>query len=187
MPIKHTLCRAAIVAGLALTVLPFLAVPVWQGASAHGVTATQADKQFIDGMVPHHEMAIKMADDAMIKAQHAELKAFAKQVKIDQAKEVAQMKHWRGHWFGSSDVPVMTPDQMQAMMFPAAGATYDRKWLEAMIMHHQQAIDMGAKTKLVKPELKQLAKNIQTTQRREQDKLRSWIKAWYGQKGGQPV
>jgi uncharacterized protein (DUF305 family) len=52
------------------------------------------DKAFLEGMIPHHEHAVVMAQDALKKASKAELKKFARDVIAVQSKEIAQFKTW---------------------------------------------------------------------------------------------
>jgi len=42
------------------------------------------DRRFIDTMVPHHEMAIEMAKVAAERAEHADLKRFAAEIRAAQ-------------------------------------------------------------------------------------------------------
>jgi uncharacterized protein (DUF305 family) len=141
------------------------------------VQANDADRAFIDGLVPHHEMAIAMADEALAKATHAELKTFAQKVKDDQTREINQMKQYRQEWFASNATPSMDHSQMTSM---AAGPDFDRMWSEAMIKHHQGATDMAnrALTAAARPETKTLAQQVIDAQKKEQDQLRAWINAW---------
>jgi uncharacterized protein (DUF305 family) len=141
------------------------------------VQANDANRAFIDRMVPHHEMALMMADDALAKAKHAELKTFAQKVKDDQTREITQMKQYRQEWFGSKATPPMDHSQMKSM---AAGPDFDRMWSEGMIKHHQDAIDMANRvlTSPARPETKTLAQQVIDAQKKEQDQLRAWIKAW---------
>lgn len=62
----------------------------------------------------------------------------------------------------------------------AAGPDFDRMWSEAMIKHHQGATDMAnrALTAAARPETKTLAQQMIDAQKKEQDQLRAWIKAW---------
>lgn len=50
------------------------------------------DKRFLSAMIDHHQEALKMADEALSKAQHGELKTMAQEMKAKQQKEIAQMK-----------------------------------------------------------------------------------------------
>jgi uncharacterized protein (DUF305 family) len=155
--------------------------PVAGGASsspaASTVQANDADRAFIDGMVPHHEMAVMMADDALAKATKADLKTFAQQVKSAQGAEITQMKDWRLQWFGSSTTPAMDHMGLKTI---AADAQYDVNWAKEMVTHHQGAIDMSkqALTAASRPEVKALAQRIIDAQQKEIDQLNAWIKAW---------
>ncbi len=47
----------------------------------HSVTGlTALDLWFIDNMTAHHQGAVHMAEDALKKAKHPELKTFARQI-----------------------------------------------------------------------------------------------------------
>jgi uncharacterized protein (DUF305 family) len=73
--------------------------------------------------------------------------------------------------------------------YPAGGerrggmmAGSDRMFIEQMIPHHQDAVEMGelALTKAEHPELRQLAENIIRDQSREIAMMRGWYREWYG-------
>ena len=53
------------------------------------------DSMFIDMMIPHHQGAIQMAQDALVKAEHQEVKTLAQQIIDEQQKEIDQMKQWK--------------------------------------------------------------------------------------------
>ena len=55
---------------------------------------TPYDALFIDSMIVHHQGAITMAQEALEKAQHTELKTFAQNVIIVQNGEITQMQKW---------------------------------------------------------------------------------------------
>ena len=54
------------------------------------------DGLFLDTMIHHHMMAIDMAKEATTKAEHTELKEFARQVVIKQQNELAEMNKLKG-------------------------------------------------------------------------------------------
>jgi uncharacterized protein (DUF305 family) len=66
-----------------------------EAASGH-----QFDLTFIDMIVPHHQMAIDMSQDALKKAEHAQLKTFARTTIDKQQKEKTQLTKWRAAWGG---------------------------------------------------------------------------------------
>lgn len=54
------------------------------------------DRLFLDTMIHHHMMAVDMSKEAIIKAEHAELKAFARTAVTKQQSEIAEMKRLKG-------------------------------------------------------------------------------------------
>jgi uncharacterized protein (DUF305 family) len=83
-----------------------LAVLLATAATSQQAQAAPFDQQFIDSMVPHHQSALMMAQMAVTKAPHAEVKTLARNIVRDQQKEISQMKAWRKSWFGSANVPM---------------------------------------------------------------------------------
>jgi uncharacterized protein (DUF305 family) len=128
-------------------------------------------------MVPHHEGAVMMADDALAKATREELRTFARQVKVDQGAEIAQMKAWRLAWFGSDRTP---PMDHAAHHVAGSGPAYDVAWCEAMVVHHEGALTMSAEALAgaARPEVRELAQRIIAAQEREIAQMRAWAKAW---------
>ncbi|MBA3923799.1 MAG: DUF305 domain-containing protein [Nostocaceae cyanobacterium] len=57
------------------------------------------DLRFINAMIPHHESAVTMAEDALNKSQHPQLKQLAQNIIKSQQAEIQQMKQWRQTWY----------------------------------------------------------------------------------------
>jgi uncharacterized protein (DUF305 family) len=53
-----------------------------------------ADKNFLEAMIPHHQSAIDMSQLALQKALKPELKTFAQNVIKDQSAEIKQYRAW---------------------------------------------------------------------------------------------
>lgn len=72
-----------------------------------------------------------------------------------------------------------------AMNLGAADANYDLRFIDAMILHHQGAVEMAkaAQQKSQRPEIKQLADNIIKSQNQEIAQMQQWRQAWYPQAG----
>jgi uncharacterized protein (DUF305 family) len=64
-----------------------------------GASDSQFDLRFINAMIPHHEGAVTMAQDALKKSQRPQMKQLAKEIIAAQQKEIAQMKQWRKAWY----------------------------------------------------------------------------------------
>ncbi len=159
------------------------------GHGGHGSgsgSKAEYDQNFIDGMVPHHQAAIDMAKVAQQKAEHPELKRLADAIVADQDGEIARMKGWRKAWYGSDAIPPgLGGHQMAGMDVDLKqlenAQPFDRAFIDAMIPHHQSAIEMAreARTKATHPEIKQLADEIIAAQQREIDQMRAWRAQWY--------
>lgn len=68
----------------------------------------QSDRHFIVMMIPHHEGAVAMADLALSRAKHPELKQLAQTIKTTQTNEIQQMRAWYKQWY-KADVPAWGP------------------------------------------------------------------------------
>jgi uncharacterized protein (DUF305 family) len=132
----------------------------------------QADQHFIVMMIPHHEDAVAMADLALSRAQHPELKALANAIKTTQTQEIQQMQAWYKQWYGA-EVPAWSAGMGMGMMqrngIPSTSqrfgmmsmghrgrgsmgtdlkaledaTDFDREFIVQMIPHHQMAIMMS--------------------------------------------
>lgn len=61
------------------------------------------DETFIADMIPHHQMAIEMANEALGKVEHQELKDLAQTIIDTQTDEIAKMEKWKGEWFAAKE------------------------------------------------------------------------------------
>ena len=118
----------------------------------------------------------------------------------EQKKEIAQMQQWRKQWYPkASATPIMwhtamnhemamTTEHKQSMMMSMslgkADAGFDRRFLDAMIPHHQGAVTMGQDLlkKSKRPEMQKLAQNIIKSQQAEIDMMTQWQKQWSASK-----
>ena len=163
------------------------------------------DRQFVDMMVPHHQGAVEMAKIAQDRGEHQEIRQMAGAIIRSQEDEIGEMKAWRRTWYGSEETPPMNKMPMVPGMEAMAGhgngsmmdmaadvqklrtapEPFDRAFIDAMIPHHQSAIDAAkaAETRAEKPEVKELARAIIADQQREIDQMKQWRQAWYGSAG----
>lgn len=151
-------------------------------SACEDVTEPEASEEeqvaYIDGIVPHHQIATMRADEALAKAVHQGLKNIAQRMKEDQGREIALFKEIRRDLTGSDE----TPMPMEPKEIPA-GPDFDRQWILMMLNHHQGAIDMStlAHGSGVEAQLDSLAHHTIEEQRREQQELRDSLRVWYGQ------
>ncbi len=99
------------------------------------------DRHFIKMMIPHHQMAVAMADIELTRGTNADIKAMATQIKTSQTAEIEQLASWYVQWFG--DEPKMQSMDMSMIQELQSRSDVDRTFVELMIPHHQQAIAMA--------------------------------------------
>lgn len=63
-----------------------------------GKTGDAFDKAFLEGMIPHHQGAVDMANAVLRDAKHDELKQLARDIIASQQKEIDMMKQWQKDW-----------------------------------------------------------------------------------------
>lgn len=154
------------------------------------------DQHFIEQMIPHHDDAVTMANMALQKAEHPEIKNLSQNIIKAQTEEINKMRQWYKNWFGKE-----VPDAFGAMghgmgsgmmhggmMGNSADSTslenakpFDKEFIEQMIPHHQMAVMMAQmlKNSTARPEMKQLADDIITAQNTEIEQMRGWYSQWY--------
>jgi uncharacterized protein (DUF305 family) len=158
----------------------------------HSMQMGWTDQSFIEMMIPHHQDAIAMAEMALKKAQHPELKTFARAIIKDQGREIKEMKTWYQQWFGQAVPPLSSQGMMgmhqgHGMMAMdlkalATATNFDQEFIRQMIPHHQMAVMMASnlKTNTDRPEMDKLANDIIRSQSAEIKQMKQWYKAWYG-------
>jgi uncharacterized protein (DUF305 family) len=140
------------------------------------------DAKFIDSMIMHHQGAIAMANDALKQAERSEIKQLAGEIIKAQEAEIKQMQDWRKAWFPNLPDTGGTGMSMGMMEVAAGNEPYDLRFIDAMIPHHQGAIDMAEdlKKNTQRPELLRLAEDIIKAQTGEIEQMRAWRTEWSG-------
>lgn len=188
-----------IVGVVLLVVLSLLwGLGVWgssEGASSGVIGGTgDIDRHFIEQMIPHHEDAVSMADLALSRAEHNELRQLAETIRRDQTREIDLMGGWYRSWYGV-DAPTddrgrgsgggmmgggMMNNEADLEVLEAA-PVFDKEFIEQMIPHHQMAVMMArmvlARTDRL--EISELARSIMNTQTAEIEQMRDWYRTWY--------
>ena len=164
---KSLRSRVTIVVYLLLAV----AAAACAGAPARGLHATpaglgrlpytDADVDFMSGMIPHHAQAVVMAGWAPSHGARTDVAVLCERIVVAQRDEIAMMQTWladRGqaipdaastrHKMTMNGVehdmlmPGMMTDEEMAALDRARGPAFDHLFLVGMIKHHQGAIDM---------------------------------------------
>jgi uncharacterized protein (DUF305 family) len=181
----------------AANTVPVTAPPMSHDAKGDDLTAkTPADatydQMFVDHMIAHHQGGVEMAAMADLRAEHPELKTFAATLHDGQQLEIRQLRDLRKSWYGSPEAARTPPnDDMPGskslrrmeldLQTLNTTKTFDRDFLDAMIAHHEGAVEMAtdAQSRAEHAELKDMAGKMIADQTKEIEQMRSWRSSWY--------
>lgn len=192
--------RVASCVGLVAAAVSVLAAP-----SAQAVTkANDVDRAFVREMIPHHQMAVEMAETAETQAEHAEIKTLATAIVDDQSAEIRTLRraarrlgvtpvkmpseggmHSHEQMMRDAETLGISMDEMgmdMNMDMLEDAEPFDRSFIDMMVMHHQGAIRMARaeRTRGRDAQLRKIARAIVVAQSKEIRQLNAWRKAWYG-------
>ncbi|MFJ9339692.1 DUF305 domain-containing protein [Streptomyces sp. NPDC101733] len=115
--------------------------------------ANAADTAFAQGMVPHHRQAVEMAALAPTRAESAEVKALAEEIKKAQDPEIATLSGWLTSWgqqvpaadsgHEGHDMSSMMSSAEMDLLAKASGKAFDTEFLRLMVKHHEGAVAMA--------------------------------------------
>ncbi|MDT0344424.1 DUF305 domain-containing protein [Streptomyces litchfieldiae] len=198
---KKRFHRSAVAAAGAVTAALLLAACGGDDDSAehagHGGDTTapehnEADVSFAQGMIPHHQQAVEMADLARERAGSEEVRALAEQIRAAQDPEIETLTGWLEEWgeevpgagmdhsgHGSGEagegheMAGMMSEAEMAELANASGAAFDTAFLEMMVEHHRGAVEMAEAERAdgaYEPAL-DMAEDITTSQTAEIDQM----------------
>jgi uncharacterized protein (DUF305 family) len=117
-------------------------------AEVEGVSFTDADVHFMQGMIPHHAQALEMTALVRRYAGSNGVRQMGLRMEISQRDEIGLMEQWlRDHgqstrMDGMHMMPGMLSTEQMQDLRDARGAEFDRLFLTYMIQHHQGALVM---------------------------------------------
>jgi uncharacterized protein (DUF305 family) len=122
---------------------------------------TQADVDFMTGMIPHHAQAVVMCTWAPTHGARADVARLCDRIRISQQDEIRLMRRWlavrnqpvpdsastkhvmnMGGMSHEMLMPGMLTDEQMAELDRARGSAFDYLFLTGMIGHHNGAIAM---------------------------------------------
>ena len=122
---------------------------------------SDADVEFMSGMIPHHAQAVIMGGWAKTHGARQDVAILCERIVVGQTDEIGMMQQWlRDRGLPVPDakstrhkmkmngmehemlMPGMMTDEQMAELDKARGPEFDRLFLEGMIRHHQGAVDM---------------------------------------------
>ena len=162
-------------------------------ATAGGESASfnDADIEFLQQMIPHHEQATEMAELVGDRTERTELVEFAEKIISDQTGEIDQMRSLLedagaeeagGGHAGMEGMAGQMDDSEMSELEGLNGDEFDLAFLEMMTRHHEGAIEMAQTVAAdgENGEVAQLAADIIEAQQAEIEQMAGWQEEWAG-------
>ena len=195
MRYRHTLTAVALTLGFVLAGCGDGDTAGTDGGAAPSGTAQQSfnetDVEFAQGMIPHHQQAIAMAQMASGRAPSPDVQQLAADIEAAQGPEIETMTGWLESWgedvpddtsgmdggMSMEDMAGMMSTEDMTMLEATSGAAFDEMFLTMMIEHHEGAIEMARieQTDGEYAEAIALAEKIESDQTAEIDTMRKLL------------
>lgn len=155
------------------TLLIFSASAAW-AMPPHETHKAYSDRAFLSEMIVHHQEAVDMAHKAMSEAPDNKVKGWAKTIYDSQEAEISQMKLMLELLGGVDHKAAATMHPMDMSAYKGKGP--DSAFVDAMLLHHQNALDMAAEAlaQSNNPDVLDLARQIIVDQSAEMRMFKAW-------------
>jgi len=148
---------------------------------------TDADVDFMQGMIHHHAQALVMTRLARNRATKRDVALLAERIDVSQASEMELMEQWLGardeevpdaadhareHGPHGRLMPGMVGERELAQLAAADGRAFDRLFVSYMVRHHRGALEMVGDLRSgegagAEPELDSFARHVESDQQIE--------------------
>lgn len=155
--------------------------------SLQRLTGQEFETKFMQEMIVHHQSAIDMAKLVPANTKRSELLKLSQDIITAQTKEISDMTSWLSSWLNAKPLTdsMSVPGMMEMMgsmdkLKAARDTQFDEMFLQMMITHHQQAVNMAnlLPTRTQRPELLKLGQDIIKAQTAEIEQMKGWQKEW---------
>lgn len=102
------------------------------------------DLRYINAMIAHHRGAMLLAEQLAERTTRPEMQALAANILADEPKAIAELYAWKKDWYGDTK---QVRDPIVANL-GESGETFDLRFLNAIIAHHETGILMTKETRL---------------------------------------
>ena len=133
---------------------PSRTISAAEASDLAGIRYSEADVQFMQGMISHHAQALEMTELLDARTESEAMRQTARRIELSQEDEIEMMQDWlreRGqevtaidahHAPGAMRMPGMLTDEEMESLAEADGVAFERLFLELMIKHHRGALTM---------------------------------------------
>jgi uncharacterized protein (DUF305 family) len=152
-------------------------------------TGESFDILFITQMIAQHKREVEMGKGVLSKIKRPELKKLAEKITRDQRGEMATLEAWLQAWYAKTP----DPKQMEKTLTELKPVTdtfeadskenAERAYLRAMRTLHGISVEMAAvgAAKAKRPELRNMAAEIEDEGRKEADIFSHLLNKWYSE------
>jgi uncharacterized protein (DUF305 family) len=181
--------------GLVLVAVP-LSLALVVGASAASTTRAAAsapapskaqqrfEVQFMQRMIDHHFMAVRMAQQCTARAKHERLRDQCAEIAEMQGEEIRMMRSWLRRWYHTDHKPHLGPSERVQLRELASvhGARFEIIVMDMFIDHHAVALIRAEDciNQAYHDRLRNTCRMMVEIQRAEIIRFRSWLRDWYG-------
>ena len=159
---------------------------------------TDADVEFLHGMIPHHAQALEMTSLVADRTDNEDVTLLARRIEVSQESEIELMEDWleardepaagphmeHGHG-GHGLMPGMLSDGQMARLAAAQGSEFNRLFCRLMIQHHRGALVMVAELREagggLDPEVYRLSSDIEADQEIEIRRMEEMLAGTFGE------
>lgn len=136
------------------------------------------DLRYVNNMIAHHLAAINLLEQAQAHSTRTEIKGLAEAVIAADRAGIEQLYAYKAAWY-QDDEQITRFNQVN---LGSADEKFDLRLLNALIAHHQEAIDAAKEVsgKSTRNEVLNLADEVQRILGENLIQLQAWRKAWYG-------
>lgn len=143
-------------------------------------TANSSDAAFLRSMTAQEKKALGITRLAQRRALRSELRAIARKMTTEQVDDLHAFSRL-GQRFGSQGVGPVRPGKA-ALTRVKDATSFDYEFMRTMIEQNQRAMAIANHEASYgsNPAVKRLAIAISAARRKELDRLRAWLRLWYG-------
>lgn len=142
-----------------------------------GQTDRTFDLRYTNAMIAHHRGAMLLAEQLGRNTTRPEMKTLSQNILNDEPKAIAELYAWKKDWYGDTK---SVRDPLVANLGPA-GDTFDLRFLNAIITHHEDGIEMTKETRLKsgRPEILDNANAVEAFLSNGLQTLKGLRTTWY--------
>ncbi len=135
------------------------------------------DQRYIDEMIKHHMVAMKLAEQAKDKSARQEIKDLSSEILQNEPKLIEELYGWKKAWYNNEIKvdPIFVPNLGEA------DSKFDLRFLNALISHHKSGIEMTKeiRAKSSRTEILNNADSVENFLEETLITFEQWRKDWY--------